>query len=388
MANALSSFDPVGSFQTARSNALTIAGQEADAALQPQRNELASLNLQKAKQGLQAGQLSSDQQRAATASRFIVNSNQALMQIPLEQRAAALQSLVPQAQQAGIDVGSLDLSKPLTDDVLNNAIQSAGTILQTLQGGTGEPAATAAQRERSSLLADLGGAVNQQTGQLVPVSEMTAAQRSAAVALDLIPPPVGSAIQTITQRGTAEDISTTEQIIAGGRKFGELTGASRAKAIDTGFENLTAIDKNIGNIDRAIEAIDAGASTGAIEGRFFPTLREATIQLEQIQSELALDVVGATTFGALSEGELKLARLVALPTGLQPQALKKHLIDKKAAQQKLRSYYEEQIAFLDDGGTVAGFVRGKRREQKEGGQDAGQSASQVLQFDAQGNLIQ
>lgn len=139
MANALSSFDPVGSFQRARSNALTIAGQEADAALQPQRNELASLNLQKAKQGLQAGQLSSDQQSAATASRFIVNSNQALLQIPLEQRAAALQSLVPQAQQAGIDVGSLDLSKPLTDDVLNNAIQSAGTILQTLQSGGTAP---------------------------------------------------------------------------------------------------------------------------------------------------------------------------------------------------------------------------------------------------------
>ena len=160
MANALSSFDPVGSFQTARSNALTIAGQEADAALQPQRNELASLNLQKAKQGLQAGQLSSDQQRAATASRFIVNSNQALLQIPLEQRAAALQSLVPQAQQAGIDVGSLDLSQPLTDDVLNNAIQSASTIIQTLQGGTGEPVATAGLASAKTEIYEDGTIIN------------------------------------------------------------------------------------------------------------------------------------------------------------------------------------------------------------------------------------
>jgi len=80
---------------------------------------------------------------------------------------------------------------------------------------------------------------------------------------------------------------------------------------------------------------------------------------------MALDVVGATTFGALSAGELALAKDVALPTGLDTDELLVFLDKRKAAQQKLRDYYNEQIQFLDQGGTVAGFLRMK---EAQGGQ--------------------
>ena len=86
--------------------------------------------------------------------------------------------------------------------------------------------------------------------------------------------------------------------------------------------------------------------------------------LDNIQGKMALDVIGAVTFGALSQGELDLARNVALPTGLDGPELTKHLQDKKVAQQKLRDYYNEQIQFLDQGGTVAGFMRQKERGQE------------------------
>jgi lysophospholipase L1-like esterase len=54
-----------------------------------------------------------------------------------------------------------------------------------------------------------------------------------------------------------------------------------------------------------------------------------------MRSRLGLDVVGAVTFGALSEGELNLALDVALPTDLSPPDLKKWVLNKKAAQEKV-----------------------------------------------------
>jgi hypothetical protein len=146
-------------------------------------------------------------------------------------------------------------------------------------------------------------------------------------------------------------------------KFAELSGSSRAKAIDSGIDKISKIDVGISNIDAAIKAVNDGAGTGAIE-KMFPSITAASVALDNIQGKMALDVIGAVTFGALSQGELDLARNVALPTGLDGPELTKHLQDKKVAQQKLRDYYNEQIQFLDQGGTVAGFMRQKERGQK------------------------
>ena len=144
-------------------------------------------------------------------------------------------------------------------------------------------------------------------------------------------------------------------------KFAEMSGASRSKAIDAGIDKIAKIDLGLSNIDAAIKAVNDGAGTGAIE-KMFPSIKAASVALDNIQGKMALDVIGAVTFGALSQGELDLARNVALPTGLDGPELSKHLQEKKAAQQKLRDYYNEQIQFLDQGGTVAGFMRQKERD--------------------------
>jgi len=157
-------------------------------------------------------------------------------------------------------------------------------------------------------------------------------------------------------------------------KFAELSGSARAKAIDSGIERIAKIDLGLSNIDAAIEAVNAGAGTGVIEKKF-PSLRAASVALDNIQGRMALDVIGAVTFGALSQGELDLAREVALPTGLEGPELIRHLSDRKAAQQKLRDYYNEQIQFLDQGGTVAGFLREKERQQGGGNADGAQQPS-------------
>ncbi|MBL4869832.1 MAG: hypothetical protein JKX72_02635 [Robiginitomaculum sp.] len=130
--------------------------------------------------------------------------------------------------------------------------------------------------------------------------------------------------------------------------------------VNESFKRIGSITTNIRNIDRAINAIDRGAKTGVI-AKLVPNITAASRELRQIQNELGLDVIGSVTFGALSQGELDLALETAIDLGLEPAALKDVLTRKKAAQNKLIDYLDEQIQFLDDGGTLAGW----RAEQKQ-----------------------
>jgi hypothetical protein len=139
---------------------------------------------------------------------------------------------------------------------------------------------------------------------------------------------------------------------AQGRGIGDLT----AKQVGQAFAQIGKIKTNIGNIDEAIAAIDAGANTGVIASRF-PNLTAASIQLANIRNTLGLDVIGSVTFGALSEGELNLALDTALPTTLQPKDLRVYLVNKKNAQTKLAGYLSEQATYLSKkGNTLAGWL--------------------------------
>ena len=187
-------------------------------------------------------------------------------------------------------------------------------------------------------------------------------QRAREIHLGLTPRAVGSgAITTAITPGLTDSVAESERQITSQKKLGEGTAKTTTETIDKSIEKVERITKNISNIDRAIDAIDRGASTGAIE-RFYPSIKAASVELDQIQGELGLDVVGATTFGALSKGELDLAKSVAIPTGLQPTQLRKWLQDKKNAQAKLSDYYNEQIQFLAQGGTVPEFLAMKKSQ--------------------------
>ena len=145
-------------------------------------------------------------------------------------------------------------------------------------------------------------------------------------------------------------------------------------------ERIAKIDAAVSNIDRAIGVLNSGAGVGAIE-RFLPSFKAASVELDNIQKSMALDVIGAVTFGALSKGELDLAKEVALPTGLETPELIIHLQNRKAAQEKLRSYFNEQIQFLDQGGTVAGFLRSKENSQGAGTLNSSALGRQISEQD-------
>lgn len=214
------------------------------------------------------------------------------------------------------------------------------------------------------------------------------------ISLGLSPRAVGSSLQTISAEGIADEIGNASATIKQRAKFGEMKGASRSRAIDKSFDTISKIDVGINNINSAIKLLKDGAGVGSIE-RFLPSFRASTVALENVQKRMALDVIGAVTFGALSQGELDLAKQVALPTGLNTPELMDHLEKRGAAQRKLRAYYNEQIQFLDQGGSVAGFMRQKERQQEQPvsqatapEQEASTSPSReggVLHTDAQGN---
>jgi hypothetical protein len=139
---------------------------------------------------------------------------------------------------------------------------------------------------------------------------------------------------------------------AQGRGIGELS----AKQVGQAFAEVGKIKKNLGNIDDAIAAIDAGANTGVIASKL-PNITAASVQLANVRQQLGLDVIGSVTFGALSEGELNLALDTSLPMGLAPKDLRAYLVNKKTAQTKLAGYLTEQATYLSKrGNTLAGWL--------------------------------
>jgi len=138
-----------------------------------------------------------------------------------------------------------------------------------------------------------------------------------------------------------------EGAVASARKAAEIGQTEGQKA----YQTLGKVRLNLGNIDAAIGALDAGANTGAIASRF-PDWNAATIELRNIQNQLGLDVVGSVTFGALSESELALALATALPMNLDETELRAWLVRKKDANNKLANYLEDQAKFLLSGNTL------------------------------------
>lgn len=338
-----------------------LLGQQIQAA--PLQRELMAAQVAAAPAQLEAQQLQNQLRQAQidalgvpdapTAQQVALNAAKIKGLKTVEQKLSAIDRMRSEAIAANRTTSNLDELKAAfeQDEALGNELLDAG-ISAFRQSGFLKPeeeaaATSASQREFESLIAGF------------TPEEQTRARRIKA---GLEPRAVGTgAITAATTEGLTEAVAKSEATIKQRTKFAEMTGASRAKAIDSGFDRIQKINTNIANIDRAIQAIDDGASTGAIESRFFPTFRRATKELEQVQKELGLDVIGSVTFGALSEGELDLALQTALPTGLEPEALREFLTNKREAQQKLRSYYQEQVDFLDQGGTIAGFLRSRER---------------------------
>ena len=148
----------------------------------------------------------------------------------------------------------------------------------------------------------------------------------------------------------AEEFGADIQGLRSGARAGAEIGQKEAQKA---FELVGKIRTNLGNLDSAIAALDAGANTGVIASKF-PNWKASTIELQNIQRRLGLDIIGSVTFGALSEGELSLALETALPLNMNPEKLRDWLTRKRDAQVKLSNYVSEQAKYLSKPGRNLG----------------------------------
>lgn len=149
------------------------------------------------------------------------------------------------------------------------------------------------------------------------------------------------------QRVTTESVAQSEGEIAATVKANEQGIEQSGEAI----KQLSSVKKSISNIADAIQALDDGASTGAMASRL-PSITQASIELDNVRAKMGLDVIGSTTFGALSESELNFALDTALPNNLQPAQLREWLVKKQEAQQKLAAELEGAAIFLGQPGNT------------------------------------
>lgn len=181
--------------------------------------------------------------------------------------------------------------------------------------------------------------------------------------------PNGEKVSGEKRKQALKDAAQEGADIQGERARARQTATDAAKTANQAFGSVQSIRSNIGNLKEAVAAIDAGANTGVIASRF-PNLTNASIELQNIQSKLGLDVIGAVTFGALSEGELNLALQTALPTQLDPPALKEWLTKRIAAQEKVSDYLTKQATYLSKpGNTQAGWM--EKMQNEAGGNQGG-----------------
>jgi len=158
-----------------------------------------------------------------------------------------------------------------------------------------------------------------------------------------------------------------------------------SKGAQNAFEKVNTINMGIDTIDTAIQALDDGANVGALAD-YLPSFKASTKAFENARNRMGLDVISSVTFGALSKSELDIAMATAIPKGLSPEGARTFLLKKKAAQEKLRNFYEQMAQdSLELGLTPAELMvqrskerRAQRAEQSNTAKPSGQSAADRL----------
>lgn len=201
----------------------------------------------------------------------------------------------------------------------------------------------------SDILSD--GTVIQSTSKGVRIFDATGKQITGQDAVDAV------------KQGRAEGVKVAGDTAAA--KAAADSVKQSIKISGDAFKAIGPIRSSLRTMAKARQALAEGAQTGAID-KFLPSIRESSIKLDNLMNQLGLEVISGTTFGALSEGELRLALDTALPTGLQPDALDRWLADKQASQLKLLNELEDDIDVLSNGGTLADITAKRRRQRREG----------------------
>lgn len=149
-----------------------------------------------------------------------------------------------------------------------------------------------------------------------------------------------------------------------GLRAGERVSATNAqKESAAAFKDMVGVRKYISLYDEGIRLLEKeGADTGPVES-MFKSFKAASVELDNVQANMGLNVIQNTTFGSLSADELKFALSATMPQGLNSPELADWMIRKREVQMKLADYLEESAIFLGTPGKghgIADFLRQKR----------------------------
>ena len=148
----------------------------------------------------------------------------------------------------------------------------------------------------------------------------------------------------------------------------EQLGEDAANIAVGALEARTNIMSSVGNIDDALAALDRGAESGMIYN-MLPRVSEAGASLQNAMDRMGLDVIGMVTFGALSEGELRLAMQTAVPRNLDSGELRTWLERRRTAQLNAARTLEDAAIFLSTpGNTINDWLTRNRAENQGGGE--------------------
>ena len=152
----------------------------------------------------------------------------------------------------------------------------------------------------------------------------------------------GDEAQKVINAANEYELSYAQRL-SGGRKLGGIS----VEAAQDAFQKISLVNNSITNIEAALSALEDGAQTGMIYN-MIPNVTLASGQLQTAMNNMGLDVISSVTFGALSEGEMRLAMETAVPRNLPPEELKKYLQDKKSAQIKAKAALTKAATYLSN----------------------------------------
>jgi hypothetical protein len=152
----------------------------------------------------------------------------------------------------------------------------------------------------------------------------------------------GDEAQKVINAANEYELSYAQRL-SGGRKLGGIS----VEAAQDAFEKISLVNNSITNIESALDALEQGAQSGMIYN-MIPNVTLASGQLETAMNNMGLDVISSVTFGALSEGEMRLAMETAVPRNLPPEELKKYLQNKKSAQIKAKAALTKAATYLSN----------------------------------------
>lgn len=185
---------------------------------------------------------------------------------------------------------------------------------------------------------------------------------------------------------TPETVGDNRRIIGEKQRFGEGVGKFSADTLSSAYQSYGKASEALYNMTSAIDAIDRGAGIGVIQN-MLPSIRSASIELDNIRQKMGLDVIGSVTFGALSKGELDIALSTAMPEFKNPASARDWLVRKSDAQRKLMNYYQEQMNYIANGGSVVDFLNEKGNARGNGANPAPSNSIPKVTNDAEYNAL-